>query len=50
MTRAFVALCVVLGLAACGADGEPTAPEPRPTASTGISITGTVEAGIVGSR
>ncbi|MCR9069413.1 MAG: argininosuccinate lyase [Rhodobacteraceae bacterium] len=43
-----IVACVALfsALVACGVDGEPERPEPRP--ATGITITGTVEVGISG--
>ena len=44
MIRTILMLAVLAGLGACGVDGRPTAPEPRP--ETGISITGTAEIGI----
>jgi len=43
MTRAAL-IGALLTLAACGVDGEPTAPEPRQKA--GISITGRAEVGV----
>lgn len=46
MTRLIPALLVTALLAACGVDGSPTHPEPRP--STGVSISGTAEIGVVG--
>jgi hypothetical protein len=46
MTRVFLIVAMLAGLSACGVDGRPTAPEPRP--ATGLSITGTAEIGIVG--
>jgi hypothetical protein len=41
-------LLVVLGLtlAACGADGEPRAPAPKPEPTTGIRVSGTARVGI----
>ena len=48
MIRTILMLAVLTGLTACGVDGRPTAPEPRPAA--GLSVTGTAEIGIaVGS-
>ena len=46
MIRATLIVALLMGLPACGVDGRPTPPEPRPT--TGISVTGTAEMGIVG--
>ncbi len=40
--RAFAVLCL-LTLAACGADGAPE----RPTATTGVTLSGDVQAGVV---
>lgn len=37
---------LIAALAACGADGEPERPDPRPV--SGISITGTAGIGITG--
>jgi len=49
MKRAPLALAfALLLLAACGADGEPERPDPRP-ATSGIAITGQASAGIRGS-
>ena len=42
----YIALLTLLGLAACGVDGEPTTPEPQAKAQPGISITGRAEIGI----
>jgi hypothetical protein len=47
-TLRMIAATVALGLlAACGADGEPERPEPRPAA--GVSIGGTVSVGLAGT-
>lgn len=46
MTRLIPALLVTALLAACGVDGSPTHPEPRPP--PGVSISGTVEIGVAG--
>jgi len=46
MTRTILMVAMLAGLSACGVDGRPTAPEPRPAA--GIAVTGTAEIGIVG--
>ena len=46
MTRLIPALLATALLAACGVDGSPTHPEPRPT--PGVSISGTVEIGVAG--
>ena len=43
MTRLLSALGLLAALAACGADGEPTAPD---TAKTGVSIGGTASVGV----
>ena len=48
MTRVILIVAMLTGLAACGVDGSPTAPEPRP--ANGLSITGTAEIGIVGGN
>ncbi|AWI82382.1 argininosuccinate lyase [Alloyangia pacifica] len=47
ITRSVLALGLVALLAACGADGPPTRPEPkeRPAAS-GVSVHGTVKMGV----
>ena len=42
--RALAALMALLLLAACGVDGEPERPEPRP----GVTVTGTIGMGIAG--
>ena len=50
MTR-LAALALILTLAACGADGPPTRPEPkeeRKPASTSISISGQATIGVSG--
>lgn len=45
MTAKLASSLLILGLlAACGADGRPTAPAQKP----GLTITGTAEVGIVG--
>lgn len=44
MKRALI-LIALLGLAACGADGEPTAPEPK-TSKTGVTVSGEATIGI----
>jgi predicted small lipoprotein YifL len=44
--RTLAALIVLVTLAACGADGEPERPEPRP--AQGVTITGTAEVGLTG--
>jgi len=46
MTRFIPALMITALLAACGVDGSPTHPEPRP--APGVSISGAVEIGVVG--
>ncbi|MFV1878746.1 argininosuccinate lyase [Nioella sp.] len=46
MTRLIPALMITALLTACGVDGSPTHPEPRPT--PGVSISGTVEIGVAG--
>lgn len=43
--RASLFLALTL-LAACGADGAPERPEPRP--APGVSVSGQIEAGITG--
>lgn len=51
MMRSLSAFCtlVLLALAGCGADGEPERPEAA-TPEPGLSISGRVEVGIVGSN
>ncbi|MBN8185137.1 argininosuccinate lyase [Salipiger thiooxidans] len=44
--RTILTLGVVALLAACGADGEPIAPEKRETPKPGISISGAAEIGV----
>lgn len=44
--RPLAAMLVLAVLAACGADGEPERPEPRP--APGVTVTGTVEFGVAG--
>ncbi|MCA0941386.1 argininosuccinate lyase [Salipiger pacificus] len=47
ITRSALALGLVVMLAACGADGPPTRPEPKETAPTsGVSVHGTVKMGV----
>ncbi|MGI3183927.1 argininosuccinate lyase [Nioella aestuarii] len=46
MTRLIPVLMIAALLAACGVDGRPTHPEPRP--APGVSISGTVEIGVTG--
>ena len=46
MIRLIPALMITALLAACGVDGSPTHPEPRPT--SGVSVSGTVEIGVTG--
>ena len=47
MIRVVLSLGLVALLAACGADGAPTAPEPEPeTPPPGLSISGTASVGI----
>ena len=48
MTRIAFALLGVAFLAACGVDGAPTRPEPRP--AVGLTISGTAEIGITGGN
>ncbi|HSG56326.1 MAG TPA: argininosuccinate lyase [Paracoccaceae bacterium] len=45
MIRAAILVAVVAGLASCGAPGDPIRPEPKQAA--GVSLTGTVKAGVV---
>jgi predicted small lipoprotein YifL len=45
MTRLLSTLGLLAALAACGADGEPTAPD---AAKTGVSISGTARIGVAG--
>jgi predicted outer membrane protein len=49
MTRRSLAasIALVLLLASCGADGAPERPEPRPAA--GVSVGGSVSAGLSGT-
>ncbi len=44
--RHFCLVALFAGLAACGVDGEPERPDPRP--STGLVVTGNVGVGIGG--
>ncbi|EEX12758.1 putative lipoprotein [Citreicella sp. SE45] len=44
--RTILTLGVVALLAACGADGEPIAPEKRETPEPGIRISGAAEIGV----
>ncbi len=46
MKRMIMVLAALGTLSACGVDGSPTHPEPRP--EPGVSISGTVEIGISG--
>ena len=50
MIRLTATLVVVLGLAACGVDGEPERPERGATSPITVSVTGTVEMGVSGSH
>lgn len=43
-----VAAAAFLALAACGADGPPTPPDPAP--EPGIRVSGTVEFGVTGGN
>lgn len=45
MTRLLIAMALLAGLAACGADGTPERPEPRP----GVALSGTVSVGVQGT-
>ncbi|WP_071672985.1 argininosuccinate lyase [Nioella nitratireducens] len=50
MIRLITGLAAIALLSACGVDGAPTHPERRPApATTGVSISGTVEMGVSGS-
>ncbi|MDD9716764.1 MULTISPECIES: hypothetical protein [Dinoroseobacter] len=46
MIRA-LALCLVAALAACGVDGPPTAPDPAPERTTGVTVSGSAQAGVI---
>jgi predicted small lipoprotein YifL len=46
IARTLAALLALAALTACGVDGEPERPEPRP--AQGVTITGTAEMGIAG--
>ncbi len=46
MKTKLLALIAILGLAACGADGEPTPPEADPAPAIGVS--GDVQIGVTG--
>ena len=48
MIRAALAIVIVAGLSACGADGDPIPPAPKDTPKPGISIGGTLSMGIAG--
>lgn len=50
MTRALGALGLALILAACGADGEPQPPAPKPDSASGLRVSGTARVGISVSR
>jgi len=46
-----LSILVVLSLAACGVDGEPTRPNPKPERpSTGVTVSGTARIGVSVSR
>jgi predicted small lipoprotein YifL len=51
MTRSAMMMAVIalLGLAACGADGEPESPTRAEMPTTGLSVTGNVSVGISGT-
>jgi hypothetical protein len=46
MIRLISALSVAALLAGCGADGEPHAPEPKPVATTGVTVSGYGRVGV----
>ncbi len=48
MTRIAFALIAAALLTACGADGEPTHPERRPTPGVTVDLSGTAEIGVTG--
>lgn len=50
MMRVLTALGLALVLAACGADGEPQPPAPKPVAGTGLRVSGTARVGVSVSR
>lgn len=45
MKKSILALLSGLFLAGCGVDGPPVPPEPK---TTGVTVSGTVEVGVVG--
>ena len=46
MKQIILPFAALFALAACGVDGEPSAPEPKTSAKPGISITGRAEIGV----
>ncbi len=50
MRNAALALICAGLLAACGADGAPTAPPPKDTAKSGLSVSGQARVGVSVSR
>ena len=50
LTSTLTALATLLALAACGVDGEPERPTRAEMPEPGISISGSVEFGIVGGN
>jgi hypothetical protein len=45
--RVLAALSLTLLIAACGVDGPPTAPDPAPERSTGVTVSGSAQAGVI---
>lgn len=50
MRNAALAVICLLGLAACGADGPPTAPAPKEAPKSGVSVSGYARVGVSVSR
>jgi hypothetical protein len=46
--RTLAAILVLVALSACGVDGNPERPEPRP--AQGVSMSGTATVGVVGGN
>lgn len=47
MIQRFLILGMIATLAACGVDGAPKPPPPKPAQSTGVSISGDARVGVV---
>lgn len=46
MIRTAILLGLMLGLGACGADGEPQPPAPKATSASGIRVSGSARVGV----